>query len=185
MRIRLFPAVALLVLSVPWAAAVAAADTDVTVNKVDDVFEVFAESRVAAPPALAWEVLTDYENFASFVPNLSLSRVVDRKPLRIEQHGQFGILFFRKDVHVILEVDERPRTRIAFRALSGDLRLLDTEVDVESSDIGAVIRYRSRITPDFWVPPLIGAPLVRSAMRNKLQAVAVEIERRVAGKKPK
>lgn len=153
--------------------------------KNGDVFEVSAQSQVTASPAIAWAVLTDYENFAGFVPNLSLSRIVDSRPLRLEQRGQFGILFFSKEIHTIMEVDEHPRTRILFRAVSGDLRLLETEVNVESADSGSLIRYRSRIIPDFWVPPLIGAPLLRSSIRKKLQAVAVEIEHRVAGNIPK
>lgn len=184
MRIRLLPAVVSILLSLRIVSA-AGADTEVSVLRTDDAFEVSARSEVAAAPALAWAVLTDYENFANFVPNLSLSRIVERQPLRIEQRGQFGILFFRREIRVTLEVDEHPHTRILFHAVSGDLRLLDTEVDVESADTGAVIRYRSRIIPDFWVPPLIGAPLVRSSMRRKLQAVAVEIERRAAGNMPK
>ncbi len=172
------------VLGAVWIACLAApaqaADTEVEVSKDGSVFTVIAVSRVAAPPDAAWAVLVDYEAYPDFVPNLSLSRITRREPLRVEQRGSFGVLFFRREVHTELEIDERPRAGIHFRALSGDLRRLDTELAIEPAGEGAAIRYLSRIEPDFWVPPLITAPLLKSSIRRKLQAVAVEIERRAA-----
>jgi ribosome-associated toxin RatA of RatAB toxin-antitoxin module len=184
-RIRPLPAGALALLSALALPSAGAAQTEVRVSTGGDRFDVSAESLVAASPALAWQVLTGYEAYPDFVPGLSISRVVNLAPLRIEQRGRFGVLFFSRNIDVTLEIDERPRSRIFFRSVAGDLRLLETEVDVEAMDNGAVIRYRSRIVPDFWVPPLISAALVRTSVRRKLQAVAMEIERRADAGSPK
>ena len=157
-----------------------AAETDVWVDKRNGVFYVQALSTVAADRDTTWRVLTDYEGYPAFVPNLSVSRVMSRQPLRVQQRGEFGILFFNKEVFATFEIHERPRSTIVFRALEGNVKMLETEVTVEGEGHSLAIRYRSAIEPDFWVPPLIGAPILRSSIRRKLQAVADEIERRAA-----
>ena len=156
------------------------AETNVSVAKRGDVFIVDANSTVASNRATAWRVLTDYEGYPSFVPNLSLSRLVSLDPRRVEQRGEFGILFFTKEIFATFDIQEWPRSKIRFRALEGNVKMLETEVTMEGEDRNLTIRYRSVIEPDFWVPPLIGAPILRSSIRGKLQAVAEEIERRAA-----
>jgi carbon monoxide dehydrogenase subunit G len=168
----------MLVLLPALAAPSNAADTEVQVLADGDAFDVSAASLVAAPPALAWQVLTGYEAYPGFVPGMILSRRIHAEPLRVEQRGRFGILFLSRTIDVTMEIDEQPQSRISFRAIAGDLRSLETEIAVEAVDNGALIRYRSRIVPDFWVPPLISVALVRTSIRGKLHAVAVEIERR-------
>jgi hypothetical protein len=152
--------------------------TIVTVSRSGPVFEVEAVSRVSANLATAWAVLTGYSGYKDFVPGMTLSRRVSDHPLLIQQSGEFGLLFFRKRINVLLEVNESPPSRLYFRSLEGNLRRLETYIDIHSEGDQVVILYRSLIEPDFWVPPLIGTPIVRGAIRRKLDAVAGEIDRR-------
>jgi carbon monoxide dehydrogenase subunit G len=164
--------------SVAIAADDGRADTAVTVSRSGPVFEVEALSRVDADLATAWAVLTDYAGYVDFVPGMTLSRRVGEQPLLIEQRGEFGLLFFSKQVEAVLEVIEKPPSKLYFRSLEGNLRRLETSIDIRSEAGQVVITYRSVIEPDFWVPPIIGTPIVRAAIRRKLGAVAEEIERR-------
>ncbi len=154
------------------------ATTTVFVERNGDVFEVEAASRVRAGTDAAWAVLTDYEGYVYFVPGMTQSRRLGKLPLRIEQRGEFGVLFFRKQVYSTLEVEENAPAEIRFRALAGNLRTLDTHVQLRVDGDHVVVDYRSVIEPDFWVPPVIGTPIVRAAIHRKLDAVANEIERR-------
>jgi hypothetical protein len=154
------------------------ATTTVVVERNGGVFEVEAVSRVHAGTDTAWAVLTDYEGYVYFVPGMTLSRLLGKQPLRIDQRGEFGVLFFRKQVYSTLEVEESAPAEIHFRALAGNLRTLDTHVRLRVDGEHVVVAYESVIEPDFWVPPLIGTPIVRAAIRRKLDAVANEIERR-------
>ena len=154
------------------------ARTTVRVTRNGTVFEVEALSRVNADLATAWAVLTDYGGYKDFVPGMILSRRVSDDPLLIEQRGEFGLLFFSKQVNVLLEVVETTPSMLYFRSLQGNLRQLETSVDMRKEGDRVLIAYHSLIEPDFWVPPLIGTPIVRSAIRRKLDAVAGEIERR-------
>jgi len=165
-----------------WPVVFAAGDgqtgTTVVVSRSGAVFKVESVSRVGAGRDVAWKVLTDYAGYVNFVPGMTLSRRVSEQPLHIEQRGEFGLLFFRKQVHATIEVVENPPSSLFFRSLEGDLRTLETLVEIRSDGDQVVITYRSVIEPDFWVPPLIGTPIVRAAIRRKLGAVADEIELR-------
>ncbi|HZP93130.1 MAG TPA: SRPBCC family protein [Burkholderiales bacterium] len=156
------------------------AETQVSVSKEATVFSVEAVSRVSASQRVAWETLTDYARYPRFVPNLGLSRLASRNPLRVQQKGDFGILFFRKEIYATFDVAERPPSSIRFHAVEGNLKSLDTEVSLEERAGATSIRYHSTIEPDFWVPPLISSTIIRISIREKLQAVAEEIERRAA-----
>ncbi|NIO39794.1 MAG: hypothetical protein GTO41_06115 [Burkholderiales bacterium] len=159
--------------------AAAAADdsvgTRVAVSRSKQVFTVEAASRVVAGRDEAWSVLTNYGGYVDFVPGMTLSRQVSDRPLLIEQHGEFGVLFFTKKVNATLKVTETPPSKIFFRSLDGNLRTLETTVDILVDGDQVVIKYDAVIEPDFWVPPLIGKPIVRVAIRKKLDAVANEI----------
>lgn len=180
MRLRFVPALALIALLFPLSGV--GAETQVSVSKIGDRFLVEAASSVAASPAIAWQVLTGYEEYPSFVPNLLLSRRLADTPPQVEQRGDFGVLFFRREVHALLEIEEIPKREIRFRAFGGNMKTLNTQVVISAVDNGALVRYRSEMEPDFWVPPLIGSAILRTSIRGKLQAVAEEIERRAAVK---
>jgi len=168
----------LCILSIVIAAADESPDTVVTVLRSDQVFRIESVSRIVAERDVAWTVLTDYDGYIHFVPGMTESRRVSDQPLRIEQRGEFGVLFFKKAVHATLEVVENPPSDIHFRSLEGNLRTLETDVNIRDDGDQVVVTYRSVIEPDFWVPPLIGTSIVRAAVRKKLVAVADEIERR-------
>jgi hypothetical protein len=155
-----------------------AAHTTVAVSRDGQLFTIESVSRIVAGRDIAWAVLTDYDGYVDFVPGMTLSRRVGDQPLRIEQRGEFGVLFFRKAVYATLEVAESPPLGIRFRSVSGNLRTLETAVTLHIEGDQVVVTYHSVIEPDFWVPPLIGTPLVRAAIGRRLGAVADEIERR-------
>jgi carbon monoxide dehydrogenase subunit G len=185
-HIRVAPAIAVYLSLLGLAAAVAAnADepprqTLVNVVRNGDVFEIEAQSRVAADRATAWTVLTDYDGYAEFVPGMISSLRVSAHPLRIEQAGEFGILFLVKHVYSTLDVQEEPPSAIRFHAIGGNLRRLETDVNIVQDGDTTVLMYRSTIEPDFWIPPLIGTSILRAAISRKLISVSEEIERRAA-----
>ena len=166
-------------------AAVDAADelphqTTVTVVRNGSVFEIDARSHIAADREIAWAVLTNYDGYADFVPGMTSSQRVGEHPLRIEQHGEFGILFLIKHIYSTLDVREDPPSAIRFHAVEGNLRRLETQVNIVQDGDAIVLIYRSTIEPDFWVPPLIGSSILRAGIRRKLISVSAEIERRAA-----
>jgi hypothetical protein len=161
------------------------------VDRQGAAFEVQARAHVAAPVALAWATITDYEALPDFIPDMTTSRVLERRHdgdvehLTLEQRGALRFLFFTRPVTVRLRVEQQAPTRVVahnvtpaqgpaaeeLRSFAGDY-LLQAEAD------GTSLRYHARIEPAFDLPPLIGAMLVRRTLRAQFQALVDEIERR-------
>lgn len=175
---------ALVMLLVPAAGGGRAAD--VQIEQQGRVFHVSSQSVVAAQPAVAWRVLTDYGRLAEFVPAMRSSRVVSKpgQPLVIEQSGEAGVLLFRFTIDVVLEIDERPPQRLAFNARSGNMRRMRGEWRVEPEGAATRLHYTAELEPAFWVPPLVGAALLRRDIASQIEGVAAEMERRQNSMKP-
>lgn len=75
-----------------WAGAAVWAGPDIQVERKQDSIHIEASLHVAAHHHVAWQVLTDYDNLASFVPGLQTSRGVSGagEPLLLRQAGQSG-----------------------------------------------------------------------------------------------
>jgi hypothetical protein len=176
-----------LALSVVVAAAGAAqADPDIRIEHRGGVFSIHIDTQIVADAATAWQVLTDYDRLADFVPDLRASRVISAPgaPLRIEQRGETGFLLFRFAIDVVLEIEETPPSRLGFRAIRGNMRRMRGEWRIERTDTGIRLGYEAEMEPDFWVPPLIGPAVMRRDVASQVAGVVREIERRQALAQP-
>jgi carbon monoxide dehydrogenase subunit G len=147
-----------------------------------DAVTVFAEVELDVDPAVAWGVLSDYDHFAQFIPDMSESRVVFRSgdTAIVEQKGEFGFLFFRQPIEIRLEIVETPRRTIVARSVSGSFREMSGRYDLE--DLGRRVRisYAGRFVPAFPLPPFLGIVAVRHTAATQLAALVEEIGRRDA-----
>ena len=136
--------------------------------------------EVAASPELAFEVLTDYEHMADFLPGMLTSEVVSRKEhsVVVEQRADEGLLFFKQRVEVRLAIDESPPRRLTIRALAGSFKSLSGTYELTRLDDSTLIEYRARFVPDFPLPAMFGLYAVQRSLERHLSALAVEIERR-------
>lgn len=167
------------ILTLPLAAP---AQPEVRIERRGGLFAVHVETPVAANAAVAWQVLTDYNHLAEFVPDMRASRVVSApgEPLRIEQRGETGFLLFKFTVNVELEIREMPPSRLGFRAIRGNMQRMQGEWRIDKADSGVVLVYEAELQPSFWVPPLIGPAIMRSDIAGQIAGVVREIERRQA-----
>jgi carbon monoxide dehydrogenase subunit G len=154
----------------------------IEVGRDGDFITVAASADLKADLQVAWEVLSNYDDLARFIPDIRSSRVLKRDAggLVVEQKGDFGVLFFRHAVEVTMEVSEEPQRRIVARAISGSMKDMETRYDLLPSERGVKLGYYGRFVPDFFLPPLIGLPLVRRSLERRFRAMAEEIERRAA-----
>ncbi|HKA38633.1 MAG TPA: SRPBCC family protein [Burkholderiales bacterium] len=159
-------------------AAAAAADVSVEATRDGDAVEVEAVAEIAVGVARAWEVLTDYNRLAEFVPDLHESRVVSRKGDNavVEQKGAARFLFFSYPIEVRLAVTEHPRQRIESRAVAGNFRELRSVYTLEPREGGVRLRYHGRLVPDFQLP-LFHTYVLKSNVEATFRAMVEEIER--------
>lgn len=162
--------------------AAAAAAIETRIERQGEYITVNASVLMQVDARIAWEVLSDYDNLAQFIPDMKSSRIVSRDGNRVlvEQKGEFGFFFYRQPVDVVLEVMEEPRRRIDARRISGNIRDLRTHYELEASDAGVKLDYVGRFIPEFSVPPLFGMPMVRRIVERRFRAMVEEIVRRDA-----
>jgi ribosome-associated toxin RatA of RatAB toxin-antitoxin module len=150
------------------------------------VFEVNASSFVRATPQHAWRVLTDYDRLAEFVPDLVSSKVVSRTQHEaiVEQRSQAGFLFVSQSIRMVVRITEQPFSKIDVAQVSGDMRHYAAHWELapfaKDGVDGTRITFSGTMEPDFFVPPLLGTPIVQGNVRKMVEAVASEIERRSA-----
>jgi ribosome-associated toxin RatA of RatAB toxin-antitoxin module len=104
-----------------------AADTGhVTVDarREGDAVLVEAAALIRADLYTVWEVLTGYDRYAEFIPDLKSSRILarDSESIVVEQKGQAGFFLFRFPMEVTFVVTEQPRTTITSRVIAGTFK---------------------------------------------------------------
>jgi len=162
--------------------AAAAEAIETRIERQGEYITVNASALMQVDARIAWEVLSDYDNLARFIPDMKSSRVVSRSGgrVRVEQTGEFGFFFYRQPVDVTLEVFEQPPHRIDARRIAGNIRELETRYELGTSDAGVRFGYSGRFIPAFSLPPLIGMPIVRRIVERRFRALVEEIVRRDA-----
>ena len=156
-----------------------AAQSSVQTTRHGDSFEVEAVAEIEADVIDAWNVLTDYDRLAEFIPGMQESRVVSRtgSSVVIDQRGEASLLFFTFPMSVRLAIEEYPHDRIVSTAISGNFKEMHGVYLLEARDIGLRLRYEGSFTPEFGVPPLVGTMVVRSMVERRFNAMVREIEK--------
>ncbi len=164
-------------------AALAAGDTSdivVKVRKVGDTINVEVDCPLAAPRAIAWEVLTDYENMPRFIANLEQSVVRLRKDNRVLLHqkgkASRGPLTF--PFENVREVELVPQTEIRSHMVSGDAMPAEFLTRIEERDGRLHVVHTGKYTPKMWVPPGVGPMLIEDETRKQYGEIRDEILRR-------
>lgn len=149
-------------------------------NRAGDGVHIIAAADLPTGTRNAWDVLTDYDHLAEFIPSLRSSRVVERNGHNVvlEQKGEAGFLFFRFPLEVRLAVEERPFERVNSRATGGSMREMEGSYELRAIPGGVRLVYTGRMVPDFAVPAFIETAAIRNVARTQFAAMVREILRR-------
>jgi ribosome-associated toxin RatA of RatAB toxin-antitoxin module len=169
-------------LTIAVAQAVNAASISVSAQRRGDTVEIQASALLEADAATAWRVLTDYDHYTEFIPDLRVSRVVARhgSTVTVEQSGDATLWFFRVPLNITFEVTELPPNRLQSRAVAGSLRALASSYVLTPADTGVRLDYSGHIASGYELFGVIEQRVVRRNVARQFQALANEIERRSA-----
>jgi hypothetical protein len=167
------------------AAGAARADTElrIEVERKGELFTVHAFLFAPVPPRDAWAVLTDFEHMASFVPNLSESRVTNRagERLTVAQKGvaRFGVLKY--PFESVREVELFPFESVRSRNVGGNVSRVDSTTRIVAFEGGTRISYYVEVVPGFWFPGIVGESFLKHEIREQFDAILREMLRRQQG----
>jgi hypothetical protein len=148
-------------------------------------YRLDAGFALAATPAAAWQVLTDYDGLPALNPSIKKVQVLGADgPTRHRLYARVRLcayVFCKTLEHVQWMTQRREG-------------LLEAEIDPADSDFeygtarweltpaatGSHLELLVEVRPRFWVPPVVGPWLVREALRAQAQRTAEGLERRAA-----
>jgi ribosome-associated toxin RatA of RatAB toxin-antitoxin module len=164
------------------AGAAGAIEVRVQAHRDGDAVLVEASADLSADRQIAWEVLTGYDHYAEFVPDLRESRILERSGATaiVEQSGEAGMFLFRFPMEVRLAITEEPFETVRCHAIAGNFRELTGVYRLEPGTKGLRFLYSGRLVPHFRLPPLVGLPAVRASVERQFRGLVQEIERRAA-----
>ncbi|XP_038874642.1 uncharacterized protein LOC120067209 [Benincasa hispida] len=133
---------------------------------------IYSRIGIDAPLQAVWNILTDYERLADFIPGLALSQILFKigNHVRLFQVGEqnlaFGLKFNAKGIIDCYENDlERlplgKRRVIKFKMIEGDFELFEGEWSIEQLDeddnlqdqeIHSILSYRVDVKPKLLLP---------------------------------
>jgi ribosome-associated toxin RatA of RatAB toxin-antitoxin module len=173
-----------LVLGLSMAAEqVPAATITITAQRIGDAIDIKASALLKTDTTTAWRVLTDYDRYPEFIPDLRMSRVIARRgtTVTVEQSGDAALWLLRIPVDITYEITESPPNRLDSHAIGGSLRVLASSYVLTPTELGARLDYSGHIAPGYQLLGRIEQIAVRRNVARQFQALADEIERRSAG----
>jgi hypothetical protein len=172
---------AALALALPAAAAaVDVSDIAVKVRKEGETIHVSVDCPVKASPAVAWEVMTDYENMAGFITNLTQSTVRMHMGNRMQvfQKGKASRGPLSISFENMREIQLVPKSEIRSKLIAGDTMPAEFVTRIEERDGVTHVTHTGFYTPSMWVPPGIGPSLIEAETRKQYGEIRSEILRR-------
>jgi carbon monoxide dehydrogenase subunit G len=152
-------------------------EIEVEVQKDGDLVRIAIELTVDATRKEAWDVLTDYNSMASFVPAVESSVILKREgnELEVAQKGKAtrGPLTFPfENVRRIALI---PMQQIYSRIVSGDLAPSEVTTTLDGNDGATRVRVKGVYAPRIWVPPVIGPAIIAAETKEQWQVFRKEI----------
>jgi ribosome-associated toxin RatA of RatAB toxin-antitoxin module len=138
---------------------------------------------VAAPPEVAWAVITDFRSWPRFVPHLARIELVPlgdaSSSVLLRQDTSVWGVGFSATTHRSVDPDQRilwdqlaPNAHNDVDALSGFWQVLDL------GDGRSLLRFQSRVALAASLPDALESWLIERGAPDALEAFAAEIERR-------
>ncbi|EDX86426.1 Streptomyces cyclase/dehydrase family [Synechococcus sp. PCC 7335] len=153
-----------------------------------DSGQFVARVLIDAPVAQAWEVLTDYDNFEKFLPNIENSELLESEDNRrvFEQRNVISVVPSVLEINsrVVIESTEAYPKTVDFRLVDGDLDALqgvwqlDPVVTDEAGTEQVLITHRVNIDPGNSSPRGLFFSTYRLVLEDSLVAAKAETEKR-------
>jgi len=121
-----------------------------------------------------WQIITDYDHLADFIPNLAKSRRISHPAagIRIEQVGAQNFLNFKFCARVVLDMIEHFPNRLDFQMVEGDFKSFGGSWQLEEAPAEATqLIYTVTVLPPRTMPIALIERRLSSSMVVNLEAI--------------
>ncbi|MBW4484628.1 MAG: SRPBCC family protein [Tildeniella torsiva UHER 1998/13D] len=139
---------------------------------------ILASTQIPATADQVWQVLTDYDNLSSFIPNLSYSQRLSHPDggIRLEQIGSQCFLNIKFCARVVLDMVEAFPKELRFSMVEGDFRQFEGKWTLEPVKDAAgelvCLGYDLVIRPPRAMPVALIERHIRNDLSRNLQAIS-------------
>ena len=144
---------------------------------------VCIKTPIFYPAEQIWQVLTDYETFTEFMPNVVQCKRLDRPTvdIRIEQCHAVKFLGMKFSDRAVFDIEEKFPHKIRYELVEGDMKALSGEWRLEplslpKSEIGFELTYDFVILPQRIFPMV----LVERILSQNMPETVLAVRQRVA-----
>ncbi len=161
------------------------AATETAIRSIDIAHDsdVYVANVVMFAPVatdLAWQVLTDFDHMAEWVPNVRQSKVIEREPnaVTIEQHGvaKFGIARF--SYVSVRHIEPDPPRTIRSTQIKGNMRRLESLMTLAPDGNGTKLVYHLEMVPGALAASVMSKEFLEHELREQFSAIIEEMVRR-------
>jgi carbon monoxide dehydrogenase subunit G len=143
-------------------------------------YTVNAVFFATVPQAVAWAVLTDFDNMAQWVPNVAESKVLKREDtaVTVEQHGvaKYGTANFPYTTE--RRIDLKPPGAIKTAQVKGNMRRVESTLMLAPEENGTRINYHLEIVPSALAGLVMSKPFLEHEVGEQFTAIIGEMKRR-------
>lgn len=128
-----------------------------------------------------WQVLTDYDHLADFIPNLAKSRRLPHPEggIRLEQVGSQSFLKLKFCARVVLDMVEQFPNALNFQMIEGDFKAFSGQWQLQPAiaegQIGTTLCYTVRVLP----PRTMPVGLIERRLHHNLAMNLISVRQRV------
>lgn len=154
-----------------------------------DTFRIELEARLDASPSTVYGLLTVYNHLERLSPGVvEAQRLNSAPPGEIWVHTvtEGCVAFFCRTLERVIQVQEHPELRITTQVLPdrSDFRSGRARLRIIPRNGGSRLEYRARMTPDIWIPPVIGPWQVKRNVRWNYRRMVFRLEQLGSGTDP-
>ena len=178
--VRRLCVVAALMLSTSGVNANGVSEPRIDVAETRGVYKVTAAFTVTQAPRTVIDVLTDYDRIPDFMPDVEVSKVLERTAggAVVEQEAVSKFMMFSKRVHLVLDVRENGGV-IRFSDICGKSFVsYDGTWTISARDGITVIDYELTAKPSFEVPGFVLKRLLKRDAAQLIDRLKAEITAR-------
>lgn len=134
--------------------------------------------EVAAPVAVCFNTITQFEHYPSWFSGITSANIVARYPDGSGRQIEFKISIPLKTIRYVLEYTYDEPERLQWKSVDGDVEAINGNYLFEPIDPALTrVTCRQAITLGFWVPGPIRALLERTALQQSVEEFKVVAEK--------